>query len=138
MKAEVGEALAELVSGFPGHSVRHREDAEGGAYVVVEGLFIGENFSPSVTWVGFHITWAYPDADVYPLFIEAAVQYSGQRQRPNKHPEGDLPSAVSRGGHMPGFDLPAVQVSRRSNRRDAETDSALQKVLRVLAFLRSR
>jgi len=39
---------------------------------------------------------------------------------------------------MPGFELPAIQVSRRSNHRRAETDSALQKLLRILEFLRSR
>jgi hypothetical protein len=137
MKSEVAEALAELQLGLPGNAVRHLEDPDGGAYVVIEGLFIGENFRPSISWVGFHITWAGSDADIYPLFIAAGVQYMGPRETPNRYPEGDLPKSISRGAEMLGFKLAAVQISRLSQRRDPETDSALQKMLRVLAFLRS-
>jgi hypothetical protein len=39
---------------------------------------------------------------------------------------------------MPGFDLPAIQVSRRSNHRNADTDTAVQKLLRITDFLRTR
>jgi hypothetical protein len=138
MKAEVRQALEELKEGLPDHQIRVEPDADGGACIIVDGLDIGPAFDPSTSWVGFHITFSYPDADVYPHFISPEVRYVGQGPRPNQHPAGDLPTAMTRGGTMPGFEIPAIQVSRRSNRRNAGTDSALEKVLRVLDFLRNR
>jgi len=138
MKPEVERALSELRDDLPGHELTVREDSDGGAFAMVSGIDIGEAFQPSVSWVGFHITWLYPDADVYPHFIDPAVRYVGSGEAPNKYPDGDLPTSVSRGATMPGFDRPAIQISRQSRRRDPATDSALQKLLRVVAFLRSR
>lgn len=138
MKPGVEKAVEELIDGAPG-TVQFKEDGDGGAFVLVETIDIGDQFAPRVTWVGFHITWPYPDADVYPHFIDAGVRYVGSCSAPNQHPEGDLPAAMSRGNfEAPGFKLPAIQVSRRSNRRNAETDTALEKLLRIIEFLRTR
>ncbi|MGD0065790.1 MAG: hypothetical protein ABSB76_20375 [Streptosporangiaceae bacterium] len=76
--------------------------------------------------------WTYPDADVYALFADVGVRYVGSGPVPNQHRDGNLPTALMRSAAMPGFELPAIQISRRSNHRNAETDSALQKLLRVL------
>jgi hypothetical protein len=139
MKPAVEKAVEELIAGSPGAGVRFKEDDDGGAFVLADGIDIGESFAPSVSWVGFHITWPYPDADVYPHFIDANVRYVGERETPNQHPDGNLPTSLSRGAFVaPGYALPAIQVSRRSNRRSAETDSALAKLLRVVEFLRTR
>lgn len=138
MKPDVAEAIEEIRGGFPKNTVRVNEDPDGGARVIVDDLDIGPAFSPTVSWIGFHITFPYPDADVYPHFLDAGVKYVGSGSTPNESPDGNLPTAMSRGALMPGFELPAIQISRRSNRRNAETDTALQKLLRVLEFLRSR
>ena len=114
------------------------EDPDGGSFVIVDDVDIGAGFSPTISWIGFHITWTCPDADVYPHFIDASVQYVGTNAAPNPHPAGALPTSLTRGHEMPGFQLPAIQVSRRSNRRNAETDTALCKLLRVVEFLRTR
>ena len=138
MKPDVEKAVTQLREGMPGHDVRVEEDSDGGAFVIVEGIDIGESYAPTVSWVGFHITWPYPDADVYPHYIDPEVRYVGEGVAPNAHPEGDLPTSLSRGAAMPGFEIAAIQVSRRSNRRNPTTDTALLKLLRVIAFLRSR
>jgi hypothetical protein len=104
----------------------------------VDGVTIGRCFDPGSSWIGFHIAWTYPDSDVYPHFIDADIRYVGSGPVPNQHPGGNLPTALTRGATMPGFELPAIQVSRRSNHRNAETDSALQKLLRIAEFLRTR
>src|SRR5882724_5723924 len=123
MKPTVEKAVEELIAGSPGAGVRFKEDDDGGAFVLAESIDIGEGFAPSVSWIGFHITWPYPDADVYPHFIDAGVRYVGKREAPNQHPDGNLPTSMTRGSFLaPGFELPAIQISRRSNRRDAETD----------------
>lgn len=138
MKPEVEKALEELATGLPDAGIESKEDPDGGAFVLVDGIDIGSSFEPTSSWIAFHITFGYPDADVYPHFIDPKVRYVGSGDAPNLHPEGDLPMSMTRGGTAPGFERPAIQVSRRSNRRNAETDSALQKLMRIIAFLRSR
>jgi len=138
LKAEVENALAEIAAGMPGKKLESKEDDSGGAVALVHDLAIGSSFDPSTSWIGFHVTFAYPDADVYPHFLGPEIRYVGDGDAPNQHPDGNLPTAMTRGASLALFDLPAIQVSRRSNRRDAGTDSALQKLLRVLDFLRSR
>lgn len=137
MKKDVEAAINELRKGLPCHEIRVKADADGGAFVIVDGVDIGRRFKPMTTWVGFQITFPYPDVDVYPHFIDPAVKFVGDN--PDADPPRDaLPTSMTRGATMPGFDLPAIQVSRRSNRRDADTDSALHKFLRVVEFVRSR
>jgi hypothetical protein len=138
MKRDVERAIEELRRGLPGREIRVLPDADGGAFVIADDMEIGEGFTPSRLWVGFHITFACPEADVYPHFIDPALRYIGKGSARNEHPDGNLPTAMSRGATMPGFELPAIQVSRRSNRRNAATDTPLQKLLRVVEFLRTR
>ena len=137
MKAAVAEALKELAEGMPNAIVSHLEDDDGGAYVVVEPVDIGPSFEPRHTWAGFHVTYAYPEADVYPHFISGNVKYIGAADTPNKHADGDLPVPLSR-GKMPGFERPAVQISRRTKSPDGETYSALYKLRRVIDLLKRR
>jgi hypothetical protein len=138
MKPEVEKALEELATGLPGAKIESKEDPDGGAFVLLDGIDIGSSFEPASSWIAFHITFSYPDADVYPHFIDQLVKYVGDGPTPNEHPDGNLPNSMTRGATAPGFERPAIQVSRSSKRRNAETDSALQKLLRVIEFLRSR
>jgi hypothetical protein len=138
MKPDVAVAVEELEAALIGSVVRVIEDRDGGAYVVVDDVAIGDSFSPRSSWIGFHIVWTYPDSDIYPHFVNAGVKYAGPGPAPNQHTDGNLPAALTRGATMPGFDLPAIQISRRSNHRDAHTDTAVQKLLRVIDFLRTR
>jgi hypothetical protein len=75
---------------------------------------------------------------VYPHFIDPGASYVGSGPVPNQHADGDLPTSMTRGMTMPGFEVPAIQVSRRSSRRNAEIDTPLQKLLRIIEFLRTR
>jgi hypothetical protein len=138
MKASIATAVEEIVGAGIGTRVKTMQDADGGAYVIVDEVAICASFSPSTAWIGFHLVWTYPDADVYPHFTDPSLRYLGSNSSANQYPEGNLPIAMSRGATMPGFEIPAIQVSRRSNHRNAETDSALQKLLRIIEFLRSR
>lgn len=138
MKPDVAKALKNLEANGPGTAVRTVPDADGGVYVIVDGVDIGPNFKPRRAWLGFHIVWSCADADVYPHFLDPQVKYVGNGPTPNNHEDGPLPAAMMRGQTMPGFNCPAIQVSRRSNRRNGETDSPLQKMLRVIEFLRTR
>ncbi len=139
MKEEVRSAISELEAEAPGTGVRFKEDGEGGAYVIVDGVEIGASFIPSMSWIGFHITHSYPEAAVYPHYIDPALRYDSDGAAPNKHPDGDLPAAITRGDYrLGGFDLPAIQVSRSSPKRVPGTDTALAKLCRVISFLETR
>jgi hypothetical protein len=137
VKPAVEQAVADLRASFP-DAVRVLEDADGGAFVIVDALDIGAGFSPSTSWVGFHITWGCPEPDVYPHFIDLAVTYVGSQQAPNQFPEGNLPAPLTRNAMMPGFNVPAIQVSRRSNRHNPATDTPLSKLFRVLREMRDK
>jgi hypothetical protein len=138
MKPAVEEAVDELVAGLPDAKLETLPDANGGAYVRVSDVDLGPRFAPRRSWIAFQITWTCPDADVYPHFICPDVRYVGEGETPSQHEDGDLPASMTRGAKAPGFEEPAVQISRRSNRRNPETDTPLQKLLRVLDWVRSR
>jgi len=131
---DVRQAIEELKTSFSDHEVRTLEDGDGGAYVLVEDLDLGERYAPPTSWVGFHITHPYPDADVYPHFISGDVRYLGAGPTPNS----GFPEGIAPGHAMPGFNLPAIQISRRSNRWNPDRDTAALKLARVLDWIRSR
>jgi hypothetical protein len=125
MTPHVAEALAELRRAFPGFAIAHREDGQGGAYVIAEDLPLGPGFVPSTSWIGFAISGLYPRADVYPHFVRPDIARADGRA---------LTTPLNPGHTMPGFGRPAVMVSRRSNRWDPARDTAALKLHRVLLW----
>lgn len=126
LKEEIARSIAEIEQAFTGCPVTATPDGEGGAFVVVDALDPGERYVQRATWCGFRITFQYPYADVYPHFVRADLS------RVDGQPLGEATSMNSFQGQ------PAIQLSRRSNRRDAAMDTAARKLLRVLEWLRSR
>jgi hypothetical protein len=132
LTAAVTEALEEIRAAFRSHRVHHEPDGQGGAFVRVEDLDLGRAFSPATSWVAFQITFQYPFADVYPHYLRHdLVRTDGQAFTPPLHPNHPmtLPN---------GATAPAVMISRRSNQRDPETDTAATKLAKVLDWLRAQ
>lgn len=124
MKVEVSTAIEELKSQFSEASLSLREDDQGGAYVLLEGVRLGPKFRPEATWVGFQIPAQYPYADIYPIFLGGDVSRA----------DGVAFQAPVTLGHC--FEgRPAIQVSRRSAAAQGGTQKATAKVLKVLDFL---
>ncbi|WP_419921961.1 hypothetical protein [Candidatus Poriferisodalis sp.] len=125
MKPKVQEAVAELRTSFPDAVVTDVADGDGGAFVSVDPIDPGPAYSQDETWLKFHISHMYPDADVYPLFVRPdLVRVDG-----NGHGEA-ITSGSFRGE-------PALQISRRSNHR-SEIDTALRKILKVEKWVSER
>lgn len=118
----VAEAVDAVRAHFAGHPVEAVADGTGGAFVTVEDVPISACFTPAATWLGFHISSAYPDADVYPHYV-------GQVSRSDRQPHGQAISPTT------WRDRPALQISRRSPRRDPAIDSAALKAERILQWL---
>ena len=129
MTPEVKEAIAEIEAAFRGHRVDTVPEEQGGAYVIVHDLDIGDCYQPDTTWVGFLITFQYPHADVYPHFIDPQVA------RVDKQPLGQSFSGPT---NWDGREGPATQVSRRSKPWNPATDTAATKLAKVLDWIRTR
>jgi len=126
LTAEVAEAIDEIRSSFPDSKLDFHEDGEGGAFVFVDPVDPGPPYQQRETWIGFRVTFQYPYADVYPHFVRADLA------RADGAPLGEGTAASTFDGR------PAVQLSRRSNRLNPETDTAAIKLHKVLTWLRSR
>jgi hypothetical protein len=124
MNNEVAGAVEELRRAFSPSKVIVTEDGSGGAYVIVEQVSLGVKFAPNVTWMGGHIPPQYPYADIYPIFIDAAVRRSDGQ--PFQVP-------VTAGAAF--ANRPALQVSRRNNQIHAAPQTAVAKFNKVLDFL---
>ena len=125
MLPAVAQAIEEICSTFEGCSVEAEEDGSGGAFVVVTGIQLGHPYAQTEVWVGFQITFQYPYADVYPHFTNAEL------------------ARLNGDGLGAGFGLgsfrgrPAMQISRRSNRLNPQTDTAALKLLKVVRWMKS-
>ncbi len=127
MNPEVERAIAEIRQTFPGNAVEVQPDPNGGAYIIVQDLMIGEQYTPSNSWLGFQITFQYPHADVYPHYIDGNVRrIDGQAYG------AGLQTSHSWQGRN------AVMVSRRSNRWNAVIDTAATKLTKILTWLKSQ
>jgi hypothetical protein len=124
MKVEVATAIEQLKRQFRDSSFIVREDGQGGAYVVVDPVFLGLRYRPESTWIGFQIPAQYPYADIYPVFI------GGECRRVD---QVAFAAPITVGHQFEGRG--AIQVSRRSGAAQSGSQTAAAKILKVLDFL---
>ena len=124
MKQEVRQAVAELQRCFGEESVVVRGSDDGGAVVTIDQVELGPGYVPRQTWIKFLIGFQYPQADIYPLFVHPDLV------RADGGPHGEAITAAKFEGE------PALQLSRRSNHMDADIDTAVLKVTKVIQWLR--
>jgi hypothetical protein len=120
---EVAQAIADIEAAYPQASVTTKEDGQGGAMVIVEPVPLGAPYAQADTWVGFHVTHLYPQADIYPHHV---------RRDLTRNDGQGLGTATSTSTFV-GRD--SIQLSRRGNRWNAERDTALLKLQRVMDWL---
>ena len=131
MSTAVEQAVEEVRSAFPAHTVDVESDGHDGACVKVHDLCIGEQYEPDISWVAFRITFQYPHADVYPHFCVPGLKRKdgkalGNEFNPNNTWQTPTKSEV------------ATMISRRSNHLNPATDTAALKLAKVLDWVRSR
>lgn len=122
----VSRAVDELRACFPEAEVVATDTGDGGAIVTIDPVELGPVYVQRDTWLRFAISFQYPYADIYPLFV-----------RP------DL-TRVDGNGHDAGITLgsfngePAMQLSRRNNHLDPVIDVAALKVMKVVKWLQEQ
>jgi hypothetical protein len=126
MTPEVSQAIKELRAAFPRAAITDLLVGDGGANVTIEPVDPGQQYVQRETWVRFLISFQYPYADVYPLFVRPDLA---------RVDGASLGEAIT----LASFDgQPALQISRRSNKLNPATDTATLKVVKVLGWLSSR
>ena len=119
----VADAVGAVRIHFADTPVEVTPDGAGGAFVIITSVDIGPRYSPSITWLGFHISAAYPDADTYPHYVGGdLVRVDGRAHGPAIQP-------------VSWQDRPALQISRRSNHRLPGVDNAALKAERIRRWL---
>ena len=126
MNPEAKKAVAELRTTFPCVAVISHEDGDGGGIITMFPIDPGPSYDQRETWLKFAISCQYPYSDVYPLFVRADLT----RADGSNHGVGITV------GSFQGE--PALQLSRRSNRRDPALDTAARKVARVIQWLQAQ
>ena len=121
MLPEVASAVEELRVNFPDSPVTALDDGEGGAYVLIEDVPVPGGYTVDKTWIGFRVTYLYPNADVYPHFVRPDLTRLDGKQLA-------LSPSTFNG-------RPALQLSRRSNRWDPSHDTATLKLQKILAWM---
>jgi len=127
MTPEVEQAIVQIKASFSGHDVHFVPESQGGAYVFVENLFVGNQYIPDTSWVGFLLTFQYPRSDVYPHFVDY------QLRRVDGRPHG-----AGFSGPVQWQDRKALQISRRSNRLNPAIDTAATKLAKVIEWMKSQ
>lgn len=122
----VNEALGEIRRSFNQCLVEVEPDNSGGAAVVVRGIPMGHPYVQTEVWIGFRITFQYPHADVYPHFTNPDLERLDHRGL-----GGGFGTATFQ-------DRPAIQISRRSNRLNPETDTAALKLQKVIRWMKEQ
>jgi hypothetical protein len=123
LAAPVAEAIEQVRRSLPECAVEAEPDGAGGAVVIVRGLKLGTPYKEEDTWIGFLLTFQYPYTDVYPHFTRPDLT------RIDGRPLGDGLGAAQFKGQ------PATQISRRSNKWNPATDTAILKLLKVYRWL---
>ncbi|MGC4174488.1 hypothetical protein [Demequina sp.] len=132
---EIEAAISEIKDQFPEATITVVEDGDGGAYVSLDRVPLGAQYSQRETWMKFQITVTYPVSDVYPQFIDPAVRIVGSSH------DDDTP--MGEGSSVGNFrfaneEILAIQISRRSNHLDPAVDTAALKLAKVMHWLETR
>jgi hypothetical protein len=123
----VRAAIDDLQTDFQPEEFVIEPDGQGGARVRFGPVDLGDVYTQRQTWVGGHIPSQIPYADVYPIFVR------GDLARTDGKP---FVAPMSNGHNFMG--QPAVQVSRKSNRRDAAIETVKMKFKKVLAWMNAQ
>lgn len=131
IKPAIQLAIDEIRSAFPGVTLDIEPDPEGGAFIKAHQFDLGNQYEPPQSWSAFRITFQYPFADVYPhFFVPNLRRQDGKPLGEGFHPNNQW--------QHPFGNETATMVSRRSNRRDADTETAALKLAKVIDWIRSQ
>jgi len=132
MKEAVQAALAAIVERYGAEQVRAVPDGQGGAWIEISGIDLSDTYTQVTTFAIVLLPFNLPNADVYPMSVRADLT----RSDGTALGEGFSATSLS----WPGEAQPraVTQVSRRTRRSDFTRQTPLQKVEKVIEWIRTR
>lgn len=127
LKPEVVKAIESLREHFKPADFELEADGTGGARLRFGPVQLGDVYEQTESWIGAHIPALIPYADIYPVFLRGDLRRKDQAA---------LVAPMTRDHTFMGQS--AIQVSRRSNRRDAAVETVRMKLLKVLHWVNSQ
>ena len=95
MKPEVEQAVEELRCAFSDADVEALATDEGGAIVTINPIDLGPGYIPQQTWVRFAISFQYPYADIYPLFVRPDLVRADGQSHGERHYQSPVRGQIS-------------------------------------------
>lgn len=132
LKAAVEAVIADLRAVYGGDHVLMIPDGQGGAWVEIDQVELGEAYIQPTTFLVFLLPFNLPGADIYPMFVRDDLARSDGRQL------GDGLQRTTLSWPGQPSQRPVVQVSRRTRGGAFTVQSAVQKTEKVLEWLRNR
>lgn len=132
LKAAVEAALADLRTVYGGDHVLVVPDGQGGVWVEIDQVELGEAYIQTTTFLVFLLPFNLPGADIYPMFVREDLT----RRDGGQLGEGLQRTTLSWPGQPQ--QRPVVQISRRTRGGAFAAQTAAQKTEKVLEWLRSR
>ncbi len=132
VKSAVRDAVAGLRAQYGEDHVREIPDGQGGAWVEIDELELGDAYVQGATFLLCLLPFNLPNADVYPTY----VRHDLARADGQPLGEGFQVTQVQLPGV--GQPRPVVQVSRRTREGLFVQQTPSQKIEKVLVWIRSR
>ncbi len=125
-------AVAAITEAYGADKVRVVPDDQGGAWIEIADVELGDPYAQDTTFVICLLPFTLPVADVYPLFVRHDLtRYDGNGL-------GDAFGATEVNWPGDPQPRPATQVSRRTRRGEFTLQTPLQKIEKVLDWVRTR
>ncbi len=132
LKSAVEDALAGLKAAYGDTRVLAVPDGQGGAWVEVREAELGCVYVQATTFIVFLLPFNLPGADIYPMFVRDDLA------RCDGAPLGDGFQSTTLSWPGQPAQRPVLQVSRRTRGGAYASQTAVQKVEKVLEWLRNK
>jgi hypothetical protein len=138
LKGGVERAVNQLRELFGEENVHFRADGIGGAFVVVLGVRLPDQYEQASTWIGFHILHNCPFPDTYPHYVRPDLRFTDGRSVAVIRGPIDWEGLKGELGRVVGT-TQSLWISRRSNRKsDDDVETPLEKLMKVIQWLNTQ
>lgn len=132
LKSAVEGALAGLRTAYGEDHVLVIPDGQGGAWTEVREIELGCAYVQATTFAVFLLPFNLPGADIYPIFVRDDLA------RRDGAPLGDGLQLTTLSWPGQPAQRPVIQISRRTRGGAFTSQTAVQKVEKVLEWLRNK
>jgi len=131
VKTAARRAFDAIVAAFPGALITCHPDGQGGLWVELNGVPLGDPYLQDDTFLVLLLPFTLPAADIYPIFIRHDLA------RRDGAPLGEGFAATELSWPAEPTPRPVMQISRRTRGNAFASQSAPQKVMKVLDWVMS-